>query len=42
MRHVVMMESTEFYDWFNERGGYEDESKPSILGDREDDVSDIL
>ena len=41
MRHVVMIESTEFDDWFNERGGYENECKPSILGDREQDVSDL-
>ena len=34
MRHIVMIWYTEFDDLLNERGGYENEAKPSILSDR--------
>lgn len=32
MREAVMLEATDLDDWFSERGGCEDESKPSFLG----------
>ena len=34
MWHIVMIWYMEFDDLYNERGGYENEAKPSILSDR--------